>query len=105
MNSQSKTNEFTKQKGDRKMTKKMQNMIIKLSEKMNTEFWLYENGFNNFSKAYKCLMEEQHKFDDMRSNMFHFGLISEEEFLDTTHTASDLFYRKVDAMQEIECRK
>ena len=87
------------------MTKKMQNMVLKLAERMNTEFQLFEYGFNDYSKCSNAMREEMHKFDDMRSNMFHFGLISEEDFRETTHTASDLWFRKLDAMQNIECAR
>lgn len=80
-------------------------MVLKLAEKMNEEFSSFELGFSDYSVCANAMKDEMNKFDDMRTNMFHFGLISAEDFIETCNTASDLWFRKLDAMQNIECAR
>lgn len=71
------------------MTKKMEKIVATMQQKMETIAWEYEHKFIDFGELQKSLHREWGQFDEMRTGMFHYNLISDKDFLDTTNKAFD----------------
>ncbi len=69
------------------MTKKMEKIVDTMKEKMNDVAWMYEQKYIDFTELQNRTMELVNQFEDMKSGMYHYNLISEKDFDETTHTA------------------
>lgn len=62
------------------MTKKIEKIIKKYEESLNTQYLLYNNGFIDIGGYLKGVHDEEHRVQDMVSHMMHFKIISIKEF-------------------------
>lgn len=83
------------------MTKKMEKMVNSLRDKMDTYTYLYEIKVIDFKKAMNNIYDERDEFDNMISSMFHFGVISENDFTETQFTASNLADEYLNKLHDI----
>lgn len=72
------------------MTKKMTSIVKTYKDRMNQQVWLYEHGFITYEEAREKLNKECKMFDEMRTSMFYYHLISEDDFMQTTNVAFDV---------------
>lgn len=83
------------------MTKKMSEITKKLNHNMETIVWLYDHNIITYEKAREELREEEKAFNELRSSMFHYGLLSEKDFMETCHTGTRVYNYMIDKCMEI----
>ena len=72
------------------MTKKMEKIIKQYEEKLTLPAIGYKMEILTFEEAKKELNDIYEQFDELRTAMYHYNMISEKDFLETIHTGYTL---------------
>lgn len=78
------------------MTKKMQNLLKKYESKLDAELRCMKLGYSNFEETYKKLSKLEKEFDQLRTQMFYYDLISTKDFKETVSIGYNMFSKAVD---------
>lgn len=62
------------------MTKKATSLLEKYEDKLDTVVWLASKGYETVDDSIKTIHERNKSFDDLITNMFHYDLLSENDF-------------------------
>lgn len=85
------------------MSKEVKELYEKYSARLDLVVRLYKQGFSSFESSREELRNELHQFNDMRSTMFLYGLISEEDFKDTCELSYEMYDKSFNVILEIHC--
>ena len=65
------------------MTKKTQNIVNEMCNRMDKHAYWYSKGIMKFGELQKSLRREVKMFDNLRTGMFFYDLMSEKDFNET----------------------
>lgn len=83
------------------MTQKTQKLINTYSEKLDLEINLFELGFSTYEKAYLNLKELEKDFEKLICTMYHYNLISEKDFRESSGLSWKLYYIRFEKLVEL----
>ena len=73
-------------------SKKAENMVQKYTFNLEGIKMLYEDGYFNYEKAHERLEQDYKNFYTMVSQMFHYSLLSKNDWLYLTDKANELYW-------------
>lgn len=80
------------------MTKKAQKMVETYKERLDMTVFSYKQCFVTFDDALIELKKEQEMFENLKTSMYYYGMLSENEHTElvhTPHTLRDEAYNKL----------
>ena len=87
------------------MTKKMAAIVSKYQDKVNLWVSLFEKGHSSIVEAMEDIKYEMECFDELRTNMYHYDLLSEKDFDATAHTSYEIYKVAYDRLRDIRVSK
>lgn len=84
------------------MTKKMDAICKKMERKMEIEFWTFESGYSDFERTRERLRKIEKEFDELKTLMYFYDLISEKDFDATCGYSWEVYTKYFDKMIEIK---
>lgn len=78
------------------MTQKMTKIIENYKEKQEINYLAYKHNHCTFSEFQKNTHYECTRLERMISDMYHFDMISENDFFEATHIPSNICFEIVD---------
>ena len=87
------------------MTKKMQEIIRKYENKLSLECMMYEDGIQDYESTVKWMREKRNEFEQFKSSLYMYGMISDKDHSETTFTAYEIHNKYINKLWEIQERK
>ena len=80
------------------MTKKMEKLVNKYYEKMDSTVSVYKMGLFDKQEAIELIQREEKQFNELRFSMFAYDLLSEKDLMETTHTGTKKLFECMDKL-------
>lgn len=83
------------------MTPKAEQLFNAFNTKLNTELYLYEQGFNTFEESKEGMRKQYNDFDTFLRLSLHYGTITPNEFVILSGMETfDLYIKKITILAE-----
>ena len=85
------------------MSRKVNDLLKKYEDKLDTCLWLYSKGMNDWNEFISDVYDREKEFDGLVTNMFHYDLLSEKDFRELMKLVRQTKDKYVDKALEIAC--